>query len=59
MVTMTLLAAAQAVADTLAGANTVLNPVASGEPGMNLWDMACEGGWEMIVFGGCAVIAFY
>ena len=43
MMTLTLLAAAQAVADTMAGANPVLTPVASGEPQMNLWDMACKG----------------
>lgn len=59
MVTMTLLAAAQAVADTLAGANPVLTPVASREPEMNLWDMACKGGWIMIVLAVMSVIAFY
>ena len=59
MVTMTLLAAAQAVADTLAGANPVLTPVASGEPEMKLWDMACKGGWIMIVLAVMSVIAFY
>lgn len=59
METMTLLAAAQAVADTLAGANPVLTPVASGEPEMNLWDMACKGGWIMIVLAVMSVIAFY
>lgn len=59
MVTMTLLAAAQTVADTLAGANPVLTPVASGEPEMNLWDMACKGGWIMIVLAVMSVIAFY
>lgn len=59
MVTMTLLAAAQAVADTLTGANPVLTPVASGEPEMNLWDMACKGGWIMIVLAVMSVIAFY
>lgn len=59
MVTMTLLAAAQAVADTLAGANPVLTPVASGEPEMNLWDMACKGGWIMFVLAVMSVIAFY
>ena len=59
MVTMTLWAAAKAVADTLAGANPVLTPVASGEPEMNLWDMACKGGWIMIVLAVMSVIAFY
>ena len=38
MMTLTLLAAAQAVADTMAGANPVLTPVASGEPQMNTAD---------------------
>lgn len=59
MMTMTLLAAAQTVADTLAGTNLVLTPVASGEPEMNLWDMACKGGWIMIVLAIMSVIAFY
>ena len=59
MMSMTLLAAAQTVADTLAGANPVLTPVASGEPEMNLWDMACKGGWIMIVLAIMSVIAFY
>lgn len=58
MMTLTLLAAAQAVADTMAGANPVLTPVASGEPQMNLWDMACKGGWIMIVLALMSVIAF-
>ena len=57
--TLTLLAAAQAVADTMAGVNPVLTPVASGEPQMNLWDMACKGGWIMIVLALMSVIAFY
>ena len=57
--TLTLLAAAQAVADTMAGANPVLTPVSSGEPQMNLWDMACKGGWIMIVLAVMSVIAFY
>ena len=51
--------AAQAVADTMAGANPVLTPVSSGEPQMNLWDMACKGGWIMIVLAVMSVIAFY
>lgn len=59
MITMTLLAAAQVAADTLAGANPVLTPVVSGEPQMNLWDMACKGGWIMIVLAVMSVIAFY
>ena len=56
---MTLLAAAQTVADTMTGNNPVLTPVASGEPEMNLWDMACKGGWIMIVLALMSVIAFY
>lgn len=59
MITMTLLAAAQVVADTLTGSNPVLTPVTSGEPEMNLWDMACKGGWIMIVLALMSVIAFY
>ena len=59
MMTLTLLAAAQAVADTMAGANPVLTPVASGEPQMNLWDMACKGGWIMIVLALMSVIVFF
>lgn len=59
MITMILLAAAQVAADTLAGANPVLTPVVSGEPQMNLWDMACKGGWIMIVLAVMSVIAFY
>lgn len=59
MITMTLLATAQTVADTMTGNNPVLTPVASGEPEMNLWDMACKGGWIMILLAIMSVIAFY
>ena len=59
MTTMTLLAAAQMAADTLTGANPVLTPVASGEPQMNLWEMACKGGWIMVILAIMSVIAFY
>ncbi len=59
MITLTLLAVAQNVADTLSGANPVLTPVASGEPEMNLFDMACKGGWIMIVLALMSVIAIY
>ena len=59
MVTLTLLAAAQTVAETVTGENPVLTPLASGEPQMNLWDMACKGGWIMIVLAVMSVIAFY
>lgn len=56
---MTLLAAAQAVADSMTGENPVLTAVSGIEPGMNLWDMACKGGWIMIVLAVMSVIAFY
>ena len=35
---------AQVIADTLAGGNPVLTPIASGEPEMNLLETACLGG---------------
>lgn len=56
---LTLLAAVQAAAGTLAGENPVLTPVTTGEPEMDLWDMACKGGWIMIVLAVMSVIAFY
>ncbi|MBU3807548.1 MAG: MotA/TolQ/ExbB proton channel family protein [Candidatus Phocaeicola faecipullorum] len=56
---LTLMAAAQLAADTMAGVNPVLTPVVQGEPQMNLWDMACKGGWIMIVLALMSVIAFY
>lgn len=59
MMTMMLQAAVQSVADTMTGANPVLTPVTSGEPEMNLWDMACKGGWIMIVLALMSVITFY
>ena len=59
MMILTLLAAAQTVADTMTGADPVLTPVASGEPEMNLWSMACKGGWIMLVLALMSVIAFY
>lgn len=55
---MTLLAAAQTAADVI-GANPVLTPVASGEPEINLWDMACKGGWIMLVLAFMSVIVCY
>ena len=42
MMTLTLLTAMQAAAETVTGENPVLTPVASGEPEMNLFDMACN-----------------
>lgn len=56
---LTLLAAAQMTADTMAGANPVLTPVVDSEPQMNLWDMALKGGWIMAVLAVMSVIAFY
>lgn len=43
----------------MAGENPVLTPVTTGEPEMDLWDMACKGGWIMIVLAVMSVIAFY
>lgn len=59
MYLLTFMAAAQIAADTMTGANPVLTPVVQGEPQMNLWDMACKGGWIMIVLAVMSVIAFY
>ncbi len=58
MMTTMLVAAAQGVADTVSGMNPVLTEF-SGEPQMNLWDMACKGGWIMIVLALMSVIACY
>ena len=43
----------------MTGENPVLTAVSGTEPGMNLWDMACKGGWIMIVLAVMSVIAFY
>ena len=60
MMTLTaLLAAAQTLADTTAGTNPVLTPVVAGEPEMNLWEMACKGGWIMVLLAVMSVIAGY
>lgn len=59
MTTLTLLTVAQTVVDTLTGANPVLTPVASAEPQMNLWDMACKGGWIMIILALMSLVTFY
>ena len=40
---------AASLADTLAGGNPVLTPLTSGEPQMNLLEMAMKGGWIMLV----------
>ncbi len=58
MMTTMLVAAAQGVADTVSGGNPILTEI-SGEPQMNLWDMACKGGWIMIVLALMSVIACY
>ena len=50
--------AAPALADSIAGANPVLTPVAAPDE-MNLWSMAVKGGWIMIVLGVLSVICFY
>ena len=50
---------AASLADTLAGGNPVLTPLASGEPQMNLLDMAMKGGWIMAVLAILSVVCFY
>ena len=50
---------AASMADTLAGGNPVLTPLASGEPQMNLLDMAMKGGWIMAVLVLLSVVCFY
>ena len=50
---------AASMADTLAGGNPVLTPLASGEPQMNLLDMALKGGWIMAVLVLLSVVCFY
>lgn len=49
---------APAMADSIAGANPVLTPVAGAEE-MNLWSMAVKGGWIMVVLGLLSVLCFY
>ena len=39
---------APALADSVAGANPVLTPIAAPDE-MNLWSMAVKGGWIMVV----------
>ena len=50
--------AAPALADSIAGANPVLTPVAAPDE-MNLWSMAVKGGWIMVVLGVLSVVCFY
>ena len=49
---------APALADTLAGTNPVLTPVATGDE-INLWSMALKGGWIMLVLGLMSLVCFY
>ncbi len=53
-----LLAAQAALGESLAGDNPVLASVA-GEAEINLWDMACKGGWIMAVLAALSVACFY
>ena len=46
------------LADSLAGSNPVLTPVAGPEE-MTLWSMAVKGGWIMIVLGVLSLVCFY
>ena len=50
---------AASMADTLAGGNPVLTPLASGEPQMNLLDMAMKGGWLMIPLVILSIVTIY
>ena len=49
---------APALADSVAGANPVLTPIAAPDE-MNLWSMAVKGGWIMVVLGVLSVVCFY
>ena len=49
---------APALADSDAGANPVLTPIAAPDE-MNLWSMAVKGGWIMVVLGVLSVVCFY
>lgn len=59
MMTMIIMAAAQVVADTVGGTNPTLTQVVTAEPKMDLWDMACKGGWIMVVLAAMSVVAGY
>ena len=50
--------AASSLADSIAGENPVLTPVAGPEE-MTLWGMAVKGGWIMIVLAVLSLICFY
>ena len=49
---------APAMADSIAGANPVLTPVAGPEE-MSLWSMAVKGGWIMVVLGLHCCVSIY
>ena len=50
--------AASSLADSIAGENPVLTPVAGPEE-MTLWGMAVKGGWIMIVLAVLSLVCFY
>ena len=50
--------AASSLADSIAGENPVLTPVAGPEE-MTLWGMAVKGGWIMIVLAVLSLLCFY
>ena len=50
--------AASSLADSIAGENPVLTPVAGPEE-MTLWGMAVKGGWIMIVLSVLSLVCFY
>ena len=50
--------AASSLADSIAGENPVLTPVAGLEE-MTLWGMAVKGGWIMIVLAVLSLVCFY
>ena len=56
---MNILLQAASLADTLAGGNPVLTPLASDDPQINLLDMAMKGGWIMLVLALLSVVCFY
>ncbi len=59
MMTLTLLAAHSLCSRYNGRSKSGVDSGCFGEPQMNLWDMACKGGWIMIVLALMSVIAFY
>lgn len=55
---MILAQVAGAMADSLATENPVLTPVVAPEK-MDMWEMACKGGWIMIVLAVLSILCFY